>query len=315
SVIVAGCVYTDIVGSGFPSLTKGEAVFGQRIAIRPGGKSRNIAQMIAAHSGAGRVAMIGRTTQDPYGLWRLPVDALLDAGVDCSCLRFVRFDNEMSWPGITLSAADKQGRQQFFIIEGVSGEFSPDDIENADRLFRAAGKHNGMFVTTLEPPLGTAIFGIQKARQNGLKVLLDPAGMKSGVDYASILQEDIFLLKPNAREAEILSGQNINDIAGAQRAALKLRKLGPQNVLITLKNEGAVLASGDWVKHLAAPDLNLAAAPDSTGCGDQVMATVCALLLSGEAIEKASELAVRAGTLQYFRPGVVPVRNRELVES
>jgi sugar/nucleoside kinase (ribokinase family) len=67
--VVVGSLNTDIVGSGlrrFPG--PGEHVYGQELLIGPGGKSRNIADMMARLGPEGSVAMVGRTVRDPYGL-------------------------------------------------------------------------------------------------------------------------------------------------------------------------------------------------------------------------------------------------------
>lgn len=315
STIVIGSINTDIVGLGFPSLLgSGEIGYGERVLIGPGGKSRNIAQMIAALSGSGKVAMIGRTTQDPFGLWRTPVDALISAGVDCQGVRFVRFDPDGSWPGLALISVDCQGKQHIYVIEGVNSQFSPEDIEVNDQLFRAASQNDGCLVATMELPVGTAIYGIEKAKRHGLKVLLDPGGMRCGVDYSPVVSSDVFLFKPNEQEAEIITGGRVTDLKSAKRIAVALTKLGPQNVLLTMAEQGAVLANADGVTHIPVPFVNGGDARDATGCGDQVMAAICSSLLDGKSVIDACMLAVRAGTLQFYREGIVPVRELELVD-
>ncbi len=75
--IVIGSLNTDLVATGikqFPNV--GEHVYGKELLIGAGGKSRNIADMIAHLAPKNTVAMVGRTIKDPYGLWKLPMDAL-----------------------------------------------------------------------------------------------------------------------------------------------------------------------------------------------------------------------------------------------
>ena len=79
--IVIGGLNTDIIGLNVNNLAgPGELVFGEELVIGPGGKSRNMAQMIAAYCGKNTVAMIGKTCKDPYNLWKAPYQALKDAG-------------------------------------------------------------------------------------------------------------------------------------------------------------------------------------------------------------------------------------------
>lgn len=82
-IIVPGGLNTDIIASGVSKLaSRGELVVGEKLKIGPGGKSRNVAQMIAALTGGGTVAMIGKTAKDPLGLWKIPFNALTEAGVN-----------------------------------------------------------------------------------------------------------------------------------------------------------------------------------------------------------------------------------------
>lgn len=313
SALVIGSFNTDIVGFGFPTLVKqGEIGYGTKLRVGPGGKSRYVGQMLAALLGQGKVAMVGRTTQDPFGLWRPPVDALIEAGVDCSGIRFVRFDKETGWPGITLMAMDEDGKKHTYVVEGVNSELSPDDLLQSDHLFRAVSRNKGMLILSMEIPFGTAIFAIQKAREHHIKVMLDPSGARGGSDVASLINSDIFLLKPNDEEAEHLTGIKIKDNDAAIEAARKLVAMGPQHVLLTRGKDGAVLASKDGEKLIECPQVSDSAMGDATGCGEQSFAAMCASLHRGKDIHTAANLAVLAGTLQYHREGVVPITEKDL---
>ncbi|MBC7999411.1 MAG: bifunctional hydroxymethylpyrimidine kinase/phosphomethylpyrimidine kinase [Leptolyngbya sp.] len=316
SAIVIGSINTDIVGLGFPGLLKpGEIGYGTKMKVGPGGKSRNIAQMLATLLGSARVAMIGRTTQDPFGLWRPPVDALIEAGVDCSGIRFVRFDKESGWPGIALIPVASDGTQQIYVIEGVNAQFSEEDLEKSDHLFKAAARNRGLLALTMEIPIDTAIFGIKKAKAHGLKVMMDPGGTRQGLDISALITSDIFLLKPNEQEASLLTGLEIVDRESAVKAARQLVSMGPEHVLLTCGAHGALLASKDGEVHIECPKLELADTKDATGCGDQTMATICATLQRGKDIQTAAGLAVLSGTLQFYREGIVPVSEHELAAA
>lgn len=313
SALVIGSFNTDIVGFGFPTLVKqGEIGYGTKLRVGPGGKSRYVGQMLAALLGQGKVAMVGRTTQDPFGLWRPPVDALIDAGVDCSGIRFVRFDKETGWPGITLIAMDDDGKKHTYVIEGVNAELSPDDLGQSDHLFRAVSRNNGMLILSMEVPFGTAIFAIQKAREHHVRVMLDPGGARAGTEVTSLINSDIFLLKPNDEEAMNLTGVKIKDDNSAKEAARKLVSMGPQHVLLTRGADGAVLASKDEEVLIPAPQVGAKGTGDATGCGEQSFAAMCASIQRGKDMRTSANLAVLAGTLQYYREGVEPITEKDL---
>jgi len=77
-IIVPGGLNTDIVGLGVEKLlAPGELTLGGKLKIGPGGKARNMAQMGAVYLGDGTVAMIGRSSKDPFGLWKIPMQSLI----------------------------------------------------------------------------------------------------------------------------------------------------------------------------------------------------------------------------------------------
>lgn len=316
SALVIGSFNTDIVGHGFSSLPKeGETGFGSKLQVCPGGKSRFVGQMLAALLGQGKVAMVGRTTQDPFGLWRPPVDALIDAGVDCSGIRFVRFDKDTGWPGINFVAMDEAGNRHTYVIEGVNNELSPDDLAQSDHLFRSVSRNKGMLILSMEVPLGTAIFAIQKAREHHIRVMMDPGGARGRSDVSSLINNDIFLLKPNDEEASHLTGIKIKDNDSALEAARKLVSMGPEHVLLTRGENGAVLAWKLGEKLIDCPRVSEGAEEDATGCGEQAMAAMCAAIYRGKDLQTAADMAVLAGTLQYYRAGVVPITEKDLTVS
>lgn len=313
SALVIGSFNTDIVGFGFPTLVKqGEIGYGTKLKVGPGGKCRYVGQMLAALLGQGKVAMVGRTTQDPFGLWRPPVDALIEAGVDCSGIRFVRFDKETGWPGISLIAMDEEGKKHTYVIEGVNAELSPDDLVQSDHLFRAVSRNKGMLILSMEVPVGTAIFAIQKAREHHVKVMMDPGGARAGTEVASLVNSAIFLLKPNDDEAHNLTGIKVKDDESAMQAARKLVSMGPQHVLLTRGADGAVLASKDGETIIPVPQFGTKGAGDATGCGEQTFAAMCASIERGKDMHASANLAVLAGSLQYYREGVEPITDKDL---
>ena len=48
--------------------------------------------MISALYGKNRIAMVGKTSKDPYGLWKLPIDALIHAGVNTNFINILSFN-------------------------------------------------------------------------------------------------------------------------------------------------------------------------------------------------------------------------------
>jgi len=314
--VVVGGLNTDLIAAGVPRIVgPGELALGGTLHVRPGGKSRNVAQMLAAYVGAGRVAMIGRTSRDAFGLWQPPIEALDAAGVDTTCVHVIDAADAGVLPGVALIPVTADGRNQIYVVPGANAAFCPADVDRAVPLFARAAGQGGMLVLTLETPLRTALHAIRVARRQRLRVALDPGGLAPDVDYGALFAEGLDIVKPNAHEAAVLAGVDVHDAASAARAADVLRRKGAACVLITLGAAGAWCAPAQGAGAHLPVDGPAPAGGDETGCGDQAMAVLCAEVYRGRTFLEASRRAVRAGTLQFARTGVAPLSEADVLRA
>jgi len=156
--------------------------------------------MIACLVGKDKVAMIGRTSSDPYNLWKFPIEALKKAGVNTDYVKIFSFEKIKKFPGIALIPVDKNGNNQIYVLPGVNNDFSPRDIEESNQLFENAGNNSGILAFSMELPLNTAVYSVKKANKYNMKVILDTGGINEGIDYGTLLNKKIFLIKPNEHE-------------------------------------------------------------------------------------------------------------------
>jgi ribokinase len=313
SVIVIGGLNVDIVARGAEKLLKsGELTYAKELHFGPGGKSRNIAQMIAELSGKKNVAMIGKTAQDPFGLWKLPYDSLKNVGVNTDYIDIVSSKDSDQFPGIALIPVDTEGNSQIYVIPGVNNSFIPQDIDRAEELFLAVAKNNGILVLTLELPYATAIYAVKKANSLGIKVLFDPGGIDEKKEYDELLAQKIFLIKPNEHEAKILTGIEIKDFETAKQAGEKLLDKGIENVFITCGAEGGYFFSKSVQKYIPTHNVQDDTVMDETGCGDETMAAIADSVSEGNDIVTAAGIGIVAGTLKFYKEGIDPITKQEL---
>lgn len=313
AAIVVGGIGTDITGLRLNRLVgPGELEFGGELRIGAGGKSRNIAQMMARLLGPDKVAMVGKTSRDPLGLWKVPVDALKSSGVNVDFIKIMDFEATGLYPQVALIAVDRDGNNQIYVIPGINNQFLPADVEEARPIFLKAQEISGIVVLSLELPIETATATIRLASALGLKVILDPGGLRPNRTYDELFESPIFLIKPNEHETFILTGDTVGDVSEARNAAKKFLQRGVSNVLITLGKNGAFFSNGVTERHIPIPDIAGQNTHDETGCGDQAMATVCARLIAGDDIVQAAERSVLAGTLQFHKLGIIPLTSAEL---
>ncbi|MAE13826.1 hypothetical protein CMO92_04635 [Candidatus Woesearchaeota archaeon] len=313
SIIVPGALNTDLVASGIKEFVQpGQQQYGTAFSIYPGGKSRNIAQMIASLVGPNKVAMIGKTCKDPNNLWKPPIDGLLDAGVNTSHIKLLSAEEAQTHPGIAFIHVNTEGTNSIYVLPGINATFSPQDIDDAQSLFTNA-QHTGILVLSLEMPKQTAYHAIQKAHQHNIKVFLDPGAYKKEESYDDIYN-NLYLIKPNEHEAEHLTGIKVTDKETAKQAAAYFLQRNVQNVLITLGEQGAYLFTKETEQHIPTPKLSIQGEKNATGCGDQTIAALAAAISQGKPLEQAAKQAILAGTLQFYKAGIVPVTNKEIEE-
>ena len=310
-VIVPGGLNTDITGLGVDRiLDPGELTLGGELRIGPGGKARNMAQMAAAYLGRDQVAMIGRSSRDPFGLWEVPLRALDEAGVDTTHVKIMDFaEAGCTYPGIALIPVDRAGKNQIYVLPGVNADFCCADVDAAESMFQDR-ERNRILILAMEIPLETVRHCLEKAATHGIPVILDPGGLGAAMD--ELLDERIFLIKPNEFEAAVLTGLSISGFDSAAEAAGRLLERGVRNVLITHGAQGAYFFNDTARLHIPCTEVPDSGAHDETGCGDQVTALAAAAVAEGRRITEAVRLAVLAGTLQFHRAGIQPVPRDEL---
>ncbi|MCD6408123.1 bifunctional hydroxymethylpyrimidine kinase/phosphomethylpyrimidine kinase [bacterium] len=315
-VAVFGSMNTDIIAYGVKRfLNPGEQTVGGVLKIGPGGKSRNIAQMISVLLGKGKVAMVSKTVKDNFNLWKVPLDALKKYGVITDFIKVAEFKKEEKFPGIAIIPVDRKGRNQIYVLPGINEEFSRKDIDDVTSLFDILKTNQGIIVLTFEMPYETSLYIVEKAKKYGIKVMIDPGGIEKGKKYRKLLK-GCYFLKPNEFEAEILTGIKVNNFKTAKLAGNKLLDYGIDNVLITCGKKGGYFFSKGIYEYIKVPDLKIKSEyRDETGCGDQVSAAVVYGIVKRKNIFETVKEAILAGCLQFYKRGINPVKKSEIKEA
>ncbi|MEI6338827.1 MAG: PfkB family carbohydrate kinase, partial [Verrucomicrobiota bacterium] len=107
----------------------------------------------------------------------------------------------------------------------------------------------------------------------------------------------IHTLVPNEHEAALLAGPSRQN---PREAALRLRKMGCRQVVITLGARGVLLADEAGIRTIAAPRVRPV---DTVGAGDCFTAWLGLGLAEGLSLDDAAARAVRAAALAVTRPG------------
>ena len=265
----------------------GQTLIGDTFTEGGGGKGSN--QALAAGKLGAKALFVGCIGNDSYG--RFALDLYKSMGV---CSEYIRVD-ETIHSGISVIFIDKDGNNSIMVVPGANFRLSEKDIDNA----YSAMCNSAIVGFQLENELRVVSYGIQKAKEAGAKVLLDPAPARELPDE---LYKYISVIKPNEHEATTLSGIEVTDKESAEKAGRWFIEKGVETAIITLGDKGAVLVEKERSAFFPSRKVN---AVDTTGAGDCFSGALMAALAKGKSIDEAIEFAHIAASISVTALGVV----------
>jgi D-glycero-beta-D-manno-heptose-7-phosphate kinase len=150
---------------------------------------------------------------------------------------------------------------------------------------------------------------VRLAKKYNKKVFVDPTA-KTFDRY-----RDVYLIKPNKKEAEVFLNEKIPDhqdkrIKISKRLKKKIRS---DHIIMTLGKDGMILFTseqGYW--HLPAQTLEVY---DVSGAGDTTMATIAASMLSGATLYEAGLLGNLSAGIVIAKIGTAVCTDEELLDK
>jgi 1-phosphofructokinase len=123
--------------------------------------------------------------------------------------------------------------------------------------------------------------------------------------------EKPFLVKPNAEEAHALTGLPMNTSTEIAAGAEAIRKMGAQNVVVSMGKAGALLqtAEGTWLTH--SPKIQ---EKNPIGAGDSMVGGLVWALSQGISLREALGWGVASGAATASLSGT-EVGTRPLIEE
>ncbi|HEY5118785.1 MAG TPA: PfkB family carbohydrate kinase, partial [Anaerolineales bacterium] len=167
----------------------------------------------------------------------------------------------------------------------------PEFLKGEEALFRSAGM---VFLdANLSPE--TIAEAVRLARKTGIPISADPTSRHLASRLTPHLH-DLYLVTPNAGEAEILLGRpmRLEDPSEAVAAAQELVVRGVSIAVISLEEFGVAYATREGRGHI--PGLHTVIV-DPTGAGDALTAAVLFAVLNDIPIDEAVRLGISAASL------------------
>ena len=268
-IYVVGSINTDLVIKAPYMPEKGETLTGEGFFTARGGKGAN--QAVAAARLGGDVVMVGCVGKDGFG--ESALESMQQDGIDVSGIRTV----EGSTGTAVIVVID--GDNRIILDKGANACLSRSDIDKALKTAKAGD----IYLTQLENPIDVIGYGLQKAKELGLFVILNPAPANGEIlpylDYCD-------LVIPNETETEILGGIEV----------LKEKC----TVIETLGSKGYRIVQGkDSTDY---PCMKVAAV-DTTAAGDTFCGGLCARLAQGASLEDSASFGSKAASIACTRQG------------
>ena len=266
----------------------GETLVGLDFYTASGGKGAN--QAVAAGRLGVESLMFGRVGDDFFGK-----NLLNDLQKNNVNIDGIKKDDSLP-TGTALITVDDRAENTIIIIPGANGAVDVVDAKNMIPFFKNAN----ILLLQLEIPLESVISAAKLAKDNGVKVVLDPAPARELPD--ELLQLCDFIT-PNETEAEILTGIKIDNIEDAKKAAVVLLKRKVRAVILKMSSAGSYYFDGADAVQFSGYKVD---AVDTVAAGDAFNGGFAAAYSEGKSLEECLQWANACGALSTTKPGAQP---------
>jgi len=284
NILVVGSLNADLVVSTPRFPQPGETISGEDLRVIPGGKGGN--QAVAASRLGANVSMLGRVGRDNFGDFLL--DNLKANHVDTQLIQ-----RDDASTGTATIIVDANGQNSIVLSAGANGKVSSSDVE------LVSFSDFSLLLLQLEIPTPTVLSAATLAKQNGVRVILNPAPAKELPNELISLAD--FLI-PNETELSLLTGMEVNNIPSAEKAAHALLNKGAKNVIVTLGNKGAFIVNEETNTHVETYKVDVV---DTTAAGDAFIGGFASILDSSNLLD-AVRYGCACGALATTKFGAQP---------
>ena len=297
NILVVGSFMMDLIASTKRAPRSGETVVGLKFQTAPGGKGANQAVQ-CARLGA-HVTMVGQVGDDAFG--KIMTETAAKAGVDVSHVTVDK--NESSGVGhIVLEVTEHGAQNRITVCPGANFTLSVDDVA---WLKDEIGKYD-LVMMQFELPMDVIETVAQWAHDAGVTVMINPA---PAAPISDKLLACTTYLSPNEHEAAEIAGHPLRVEGGihyddVEAVARAFRARGVENLIITMGENGSIVAGKNGVEHTDCVKMPHVA--DPTAAGDSFVAAFCTGLTAGLSQKEALAFASHTAAITVSRMGAMP---------
>jgi len=253
-----------------------------------GGKGAN--QAVGAVRAGGNVAFVNCVGDDVY-----TPKMLENFRNDDLDIRFV-FQETGIASGHALVMIGGEGNNYLSVSPGANYKLTPELIDRAIPVIDEAA----MIIMQYEIPVETIKYIFEIAQAKGIPVLWNFAPARP-FDFSYVAKTAILVV--NETEAAFLCGQRVETDEEITLAALKLREMGAELVIITLGKRGAFALTAS--QKVSVPAFKVEAV-DTTSAGDVFCGSFAVAQIEGKSLTDSLRFASAASAICVTRMGAQP---------
>ena len=196
-------------------------------------------------------------------------------------------------------------------IDAPGPHISRRELERFVRKMRKIRPSPDLVVAggSVPPGIPSSIYNdlVREAKGFRVRTILDSEGqwLEEGVKAKP------YLIKPNVHEAEVLLGRKLDTEEDIIKAALDLRKMGIEVVVISREKYGIIAVTKGSIVKAVPPPVKVRSA---VGAGDCTIAGLALKLAYGDSLVEACRLAVAMGTAAVLTPGTELCHKADVAE-
>lgn len=285
-ILSFGSLNIDYVYSVPHFVKKGETLSAKELNVYTGGKGLN--QSIALARAGVETYQAGAIGTD--GMFLL--EQLKEAGVKTDLVKIL--DDVRT--GNAIIQNDDEGDNCIVLFGGANQAITKEQV---DEVFKDFTNEDYLLI---QNEINELSYIVEKAKEEGMKIILNPSPMNEKIMELPLDQIDYFIL--NEIEAmQILEMDKPEEIDGKYIASLLHERFKDATIVLTLGSEGSVCISDD---EYVEQSIYKVKAIDTTAAGDTYTGYFIAGILNGKTIKESMDIASKASAIAVTRQGAAP---------
>ena len=285
-ILSFGSLNIDYVYSVPHFVKKGETLSAKELNVYTGGKGLN--QSIALARAGVETYQAGAIGTD--GMFLL--EQLKEAGVKTDLVKIL--DDVRT--GNAIIQNDDEGDNCIVLFGGANQAITKEQV---DEVFKDFTNEDYLLI---QNEINELSYIVEKAKEEGMKIILNPSPMNEKIMKFPLDQIDYFIL--NEIEAmQILKMDKPEEIDGKYIASLLHERFKDATIVLTLGSEGSVCISDD---EYVEQSIYKVKAIDTTAAGDTYTGYFIAGILNGKTIKESMDIASKASAIAVTRQGAAP---------